>query len=361
MKRRTFLTVGTMSIASSGLSKPAIAQSAPEMTWRLASAFPKNATTIIGAAQEMARYVAAITGGRFRISIVPAGGADAPGNPFDAVTQGQFQCAQAPLYALAGKEPTFAIGTGIPFGLNARHQYAWWLNGGGQQIIAKELEKLNLVPLVVGNSGTQMGGWFRKEIQSVDDLKGLKFRIGGMGGDILEKLGVVKMATPLPEVRKALENGILDAVEFVGPLDDEKLGVYTVAKNYYCPGWWEGGAMLHLLVNRNAWNDLPANYQAALEAAGEVAHNWMLAQYDWNNPAALKRLVAQGVAVRSFPKPVIDACWNAAQEYYAALSASNPLFKTTFESYTAYRTEAFSYWRVAEQAYDTMLLDLTRR
>ena len=360
MKRRTFLTGGTIGIASSGLAKPAISQSAPQMTWRLASAFPKNATTIIGAAQEMARYVAEMTGGSFQITVVPAGATGAPGNPFDAVGQGQFECTQAPLYALANREPTFAIGTGIPFGLNSRHQYAWWLNGGGKQIIAKELEKLNLVPLVAGNSGTQMGGWFRKEIRTVEDLKGLKFRIGGMGGDILAKLGVVKMATPLSEVRAALESGTLDAVEFVGPLDDERLGVHAVAKNYYCPGWWEGGAMLHLLINRGAWNDLPKAYQATLEAAGEAAHNWMLAQYDWSNPAALKRLSAQGVTVRSFPKPVIEACWTAAQDYYTTVSAANPLFKSTLDSYTAYRTEALSYWRVAEQAYDTMLLELTR-
>jgi TRAP-type mannitol/chloroaromatic compound transport system substrate-binding protein len=360
MKRRAFLTASATSVAGLGLAKPAIAQSTPETTWRLTSAFPSSAETILGAAHEMARYVSTVTDGKFKIRIFPVGSAIAPDKAFDAVTTGSFECMQTPLYALAGKEPTFAIGTGIPFGLNARHQQSWWQAGGGREIIGKELEKLNLVGLVMGNSGTQMGGWFRNEIRTVDDLKGLKFRIGGMGGDILAKLGVVKMATPISEVRAALGNGTLDAVEFVGPSDDEKLALYNVAKNYYCPGWWEGGAMLHLLVNRNAWNDLPPSYRAALEAAGEAANNWMLSQYDRNNPAALKRLVAHGVTVRSFPKPVIDACWTAAQDHYATLSASNPVFKEALDSYTTFRVEALSYWRVAEYAYDAMLMDYVR-
>ena len=355
MKRRVFLTATAASVAGAGLAKPAIAQSTPEITWRLASVFPRSAEIIMGAASHMAQSVAALTDGKFKIQIFPAGSAEIGRNPIAAVTTGAVECAQAPLYALADKEPTFAFGTGIPFGFNARHQHSWWLTGGGREIITKELAKFNCTALVMGNSGTQMGGWFRKEINSVDDLKGLKFRIGGMGGDILARLGVEKITLPPGEVPAALENGTIDAAEFVGPADDEKLGLFKVAKYYYHPGWWEGGAMLHLMVHLKAWESLPASYRAALETAGEATNTWMLAQYDRSNPSALKRLIAQGVMLRRFPKPVLDACWQTAEAYYAELSATNPLFKSTLESHNAFRAEAMAYWRIAELDYDTMM------
>ncbi|MCL4767991.1 MAG: TRAP transporter substrate-binding protein [Hyphomicrobiaceae bacterium] len=361
MKRRAFLKAGGLAAAASALARPAIAQAAPELRWRLTSAFPKGLDTIFGAAQRFARHVSEATDGRFQIE-PHAAGEIAPGlKALDAVADGKVECAQTPTYFHIDKEPVLAFGAGIPFGLNARHQHAWWHLGGGAEIVNEALRKFNAHAIAMGNSGTQMGGWFRKEIRSVEDLKGLKFRIGGMGGQVLAKLGVLPQQMAPGDVRAALERGTLDAAEFVGPYDDERLGLHMVASHYYCPGWWEGGAMLHLVVNLEKWQALPRSYQSVLNLAGEATNNWMLARYDADNPAALRRLVEGGAVVHSFPAPVIEACWTAANALYAEVAASNAAFGKALESHDAFRAQSLSYWRIADHPYDTMMLDLVLR
>jgi TRAP-type mannitol/chloroaromatic compound transport system substrate-binding protein len=360
IKRRTFLKGAAGAGAVTAVASPAIAQSAPEIKWRLTSSFPKSLDTIFGSAQTFAKYLADATDNKFQIQPFAAGEIVPGLQALDSVTSGAVEIAQTPVYFYIGKEPTLAFGTGIPFGLNHRHQHAWWHNGGGSDIINEALKKFNAHAVLCGNSGTQMGGWFRKEIKAIDDLKGLKFRIGGLGGQVLARVGVVPQQIPPADVYPALEKGTIDATEFVGPYDDEKLGFYKVAKYYYYPGWWEGGAMLHLVVNAEKWNALPKNYQHLFNVCAEAAHNWMQTKYDVVNPAALRRLLAGGAELKAFPQPVMEACYKAANELYADMASKNPLFKKALDSHHAFRKESLFYWQIAEHYYDTYLLGLTK-
>ncbi|MBV9078499.1 MAG: TRAP transporter substrate-binding protein DctP, partial [Methylobacteriaceae bacterium] len=303
--RRRVLAGGGLAAAGAGLvAAPAIAQSAPQVRWRLTSSFPRQLDTIYGTAQQLARYVGEATDGAFQIQTFPAGEIVGGLQALDVVQSGAVECAHTPVYFYVGREPALGLGTGIPFGLNARHQHAWWHFGGGDKIINDVLARFNAISFACGNSGTQMGGFFRKELKTVDDLKGLKFRIGGLGGQVLAKLGVVPQQIAGGDVYPALERGTLDAAEFVGPYDDEKLGLSQVAKYYYAPGWWEGGAMLHLVVNKGKYDELPKTYKEILFHASEAAHNWMIAKYDYVNAPALRRMLTAGTELRAFPQSI---------------------------------------------------------
>jgi TRAP-type mannitol/chloroaromatic compound transport system substrate-binding protein len=357
VKRRDFLKATALAATGSTMvAAPAIAQSNPEIRWRLTSSFPKSLDTIFGTAQTFAKAVSEATDGRFQIQTFAAGEIVPGLQALDAVTTGSVDCAHTPTYFYHGKDPTLSLGTGIPFGLNARHQHSWWYFAGGGELVNAALAKFNAYGIPCGNSGTQMGGWFRKEVRSIEDLKGLKFRIGGLGGRILQRLGVVPQQIAPGDIYPALERGTIDAVEFVGPYDDEKLGFSKVAKYYYYPGWWEGGAMLHLVVNQPKWNELPRHYQAVVTQACEHANNWMLAKYDAVNAPALRRLVASGTQVRPFPSDVMDAAWTAASEIYAEISAQNPGFKATFDSMAAFRAEQYLWWQLAEFSFDGYMI-----
>ena len=342
--------------ATAAVAAPAIAQSAPTVRWRLTSSFPRQLDTIFGAAQQMAAYVSEATEGRFVIQTFPAGEIVGGLQALDAVQNATVECAQTPIYFYVGKEPALALGTGLPFGLNARLQHSWWHFGGGEKIINEVLAKFSTIGIVMGQSGCQMGGFFRKELKEVSDLSGLKFRIGGLGGQVLAKLGVVPQQIAGGDVYPALERGTIDAAEFVGPYDDEKLGFYKVAKYYYAPGWWEGGAMLHLVVNQAKYAELPKHYQTILFTACEAANNWMLAKYDAVNAPALRRMIAAGTELRQFPQPIMEAALKAANELYAELSAKSPDFKKGYDSMAAFRAEQLPWWGVNEYAYDTFMV-----
>ncbi|MEP9351246.1 TRAP transporter substrate-binding protein DctP [Xanthobacter sp. KR7-225] len=350
--RRAFVGASAATLATGGLAAPAIAQSQPQVKWRLTSSFPRSLDTIYGTAQTFARFVAEATDGQFQIQTFPAGEIVPGLQALDSVSTGAVDCAQTATYFYSGKDPTLAFGTGVPFGFNSRQQHSWWFFGGGEQIINGVLAKYNVTSIPMGNSGCQMGGFFRKELNDVADLKGLKFRIGGIGGQVLAKLGVVPQQIAPGDVFPALERGSIDAAEFVGPYDDEKLGLVKVAKYYYYPGWWEGGAMLHLVVNAQKWEALPKHYQAIVRNAAEAANNWMLAKYDSVNPPALRRLVQQGVELRPFPAPIMEAGYKAAQELYGELAASNAPFKQALDSMNAIRADQLVWWQIAEYAFD---------
>lgn len=356
LKRRSFLKGAGLAAAATGVAAPAIAQSMPDVRWRLTSSFPKSLDTIYGTAQTLAKYLADATDNKFQIQTFAAGEIVGGLQALDAVQTGAVECAHTPTYFYFGKEPTLAFGTGVPFGLNARQQHSWWHFVGGKEIINDALAKYNAISFACGNSGTQMGGFFRKEIKEVGDLSGLKFRIGGLGGLVLAKLGVVPQQIAGGDVFPALERGTLDAAEFVGPYDDEKLGLGKVAKYYYAPGWWEGGAMLHLVVNLQKWNELPKHYQATLFNACEAANNWMLAKYDAVNAAALRRMIGSGIELRTFTPQVMEASLKAANELYAELSEKNADFKKAYDSMVAYRGEVLPWWGLNEYAYDTFMV-----
>ncbi len=356
MQRRTFLKSATLGLAGAAVASPAIAQSAPEIRWRLASSFPKSLDTIFGAAEIIAKRVEAATDGKFQIRVF-AGGEIVPGlQVLDAVQQGTVECGHTASYYYVGKDPTFAFDTAIPFGLNARQQNAWMYHGGGLALMRELFKDYNIVQFPAGNTGAQMGGWFRKEIKTTEDLKGLKFRIGGFAGKVLTKLGVVPQQIAGGDIYPALEKGTIDAAEWVGPYDDEKLGFYKIAKNYYYPGWWEGGPQLSLYVNLAAWEALPKAYRAVLESACAEANIWMPAKYDAQNMPALRRLVAEGAQLRPFSKEIMEACYAAALALYDETAAANPRFKRVYEAWKPFRDDVNLWFRVAENTFDNFVL-----
>jgi TRAP-type mannitol/chloroaromatic compound transport system substrate-binding protein len=356
MKRRDFLKVSAAGAAATAVASPAIAQSSPEIKWRLTSSFPKSLDTIYGGAEQVAKYVAEMTDNKFQIQVF-AGGEIVPGlQALDATSQGTVEMSHTVAYYYVGKDPTFAIFSAVPFGLNARQQNSWWFQGGGEQLGNEFFKKHGVIGFATGNTGTQMGGWFRKEIKTVADLSGLKFRIGGIAGQVLQKVGVVPQQIAGGDIYPALEKGTIDAAEWVGPYDDEKLGFQKVAKFYYYPGFWEGGPMVHTFCNLEKWNSLPKAYQAVLANATAHANTWMGARYDMLNPAALKRLVAGGTQLRPFSNEVLEACLKATNELWSELSGKNADFKKTIDAMQAYRSDQYLWWQVAEYTFDSFMI-----
>jgi TRAP-type mannitol/chloroaromatic compound transport system substrate-binding protein len=356
MKRRQFLKTAAVGAAAAAVAKPAIAQSMPELKWRCTSSFPKSLDTIYGAAEIFAKAVADATDNKFRIQVFAAGELVPGLQAADAVTNGTVEMAHTASYYYVGKDPTFALATAVPFGLNSRMQNAWMFFGNGIELMNDFYKKYNIYALPCGNTGCQMGGWFRKEIKEPGDFNGLKMRIGGYAGRVLQKIGCVPQQIAGGDIYPALEKGTIDAAEWVGPYDDEKLGFQKVAQYYYYPGWWEGGAMLHNFINIEKWNDLPPVYKSIVRTCSEMANTWMQSKYDALNPAALKRLVANGAILRPFPPQVMDACLKAALELYHEVSASNEAFKKIWDSLLAFRNDQYLWWQVAEYTYDTFLI-----
>ena len=356
MQRRKFLTSAGAGLAAGAAAIPALseAQTAalPTIKWRLTSSFPKSLDTIFGAAELISKRVAAATGGKFAIQVFSAGELVPGLQAMDAVKDGTVECCHTAPYYYFGKDPTFAFACAIPFGMNARQQNAWMYHGGGLPLVREFLKDYNIINFPAGNTGAQMGGWFRKEIKTVADLKGLKFRIGGTGGLPLTKLGVVPQQIAGGDIYPALEKGTIDAAEWVGPYDDEKLGFYKIAKYYYYPGWWEGGPELDLFVNIKQWEALPPEYKAILESACAEANIDMLAKYDAVNPAALKRLVGNGVQLRAFSKDIMNACYQATVETYDEIAGRNAKFKKIYDAWKAFRDDQILWFRVTEQNFD---------
>jgi len=353
MKRRAFLKKATVGLAAGAVAAPAIAQSQPKVQWRLASSFPKALDTIYGAAEILSKRVSEATDGHFQIRVF-AGGEIVPGlQVLDAVQNGTVECGHTAPYYYVGKVPAFAFATALPFGLNARHQNAWMYYGGGLEAMAGLFREYGCLQLPSGNTGAQMGGWYRKEIRAVADLSGLKMRIGGLAGQVLAKLGVVAQQIAGGEIYQALERGTIDAAEWVGPYDDEKLGFNKVAKYYYYPGWWEGGPQLSTIVNLRKWAELPKAYRSVFEAACAEANAHMVASYDAKNPDALRRLVAGGSQLRQFPRAVMEACEKAAFELYGELAARSKHWAGIYPGWKKFRDDQYLWFRVAEYGFDS--------
>jgi TRAP-type mannitol/chloroaromatic compound transport system substrate-binding protein len=356
MKRRQFLTAAGAGAAAAVIAKPAIAQSMPELKWRCTTSWPKSLDVPFSASETIAKYVAEATDNKFQIQAF-AGGEIVPAlQAVDAVTNGTVEMCHTAAYYFIGKDPTFALYCSVPFGLNSRQQNAWFQDHGGQDMLNEFGQKFKLHGISGGNTGTQMGGWFRKEINTVQDLNGLKMRIGGWAGKTLSKLGVIPQQIAGGDIYPALEKGTIDAAEWVGPYDDEKLGFYKVAKYYYYPGWWEGGTALHFFFNSDKWNALPKAYQALLTAAAGYCNMDVQAKYDSRNPQALKRLVAGGAVLRPFSQSVMEACLKASNEVSAETSAANPAYKKIWDSQQAFRNDENLWWQVAEYTFETFMI-----
>jgi len=360
MERRKFISGAAAGLATgaalaASFPKPALADSLPEIKWRLASSFPKNLDTIFGAVDEMCRNIAAATDGKFQIRPFAAGEIVPGLQVLDAVQNGTVEAGQSASYYYVGKDPTFAFDCAVPFGLNARQQNAWMYYGGGLELMRDFFKDYNIVQFPAGNTGAQMGGWFRSEIKSIDDLKGLKFRIAGIAGKVLARLGVVPQQIAGSDIYPALEKGTIDAAEWVGPYDDEKLGFYKVAKYYYYPGWWEGGPQVSIYVNAKQWDSLPKVYQAVLQEAAAASNVLMVAKYDAENMPALRRLVAQGTILKPFPRDVMEASYKAAFDLYDEIAAQNAKFKKVYEGWKQFRADEYLWFRVAENSFDNFV------
>jgi TRAP-type mannitol/chloroaromatic compound transport system substrate-binding protein len=356
MKRRQFLATAAGGIAASALATPAIAQSMPEVRWRLQSAFPKSLDTLWGGAELFCRVVSDLTDGRFQIQPFAAGEIVGTFQVADAVGDGTVEAGYATTYYYVGKDPTFALPCDFPFGPNARQKTAWMYHGGGFDLCNEFFARHKMYAVPAGNTGAQMGGWYRKEIKTVQDLQGLKMRIGGLGGQVLQRLGAVPQQISAGDIYPALERGTIDAAEFVGPYDDEKLGFSKVAPFYYYPGWWDGGPVIHTMINIDRWNALPKLYKAAINAAAAQTYVDVLGKYDARNPAAVRRLVTAGAQLRPFSQELMEAAFKVSNELYDEISAKNPEFKKLYESVRAFRNEEYLWFQIAEFAYDSFLI-----
>src|SRR6187397_1361087 len=356
MKRRDFLKVSAAGAAATAVASPAIAQSSPEIKWRLTSSFPKSLDTIYGGAEQVSKYVAEMTDNKFQIQVFAAGEVVPGLQALDATSNNTVEACHTVSYYYVGKDPTFAIYASVPFGLNARQQNSWWYQGGGEQLGNEFFKKHGVIAFPCGNTGTQMGGWFRKEIKTVADLSGLKMRIGGIAGQVLQKVGVVPQQIAGGDIYPALEKGTIDAAEWVGPYDDEKLGFSKVAPYYYYPGWWEGSTNISAYVNIKQWESLTPEFKAILEAACGQTAIYSQAKYDAQNPEALKKLIANKTLLRAFSREIMDACLKTANDLWAEISAKNADFKKSIDAMQAYRSDQYLWWQVAEYTFDSFMI-----
>jgi TRAP-type mannitol/chloroaromatic compound transport system substrate-binding protein len=372
MDRRDFLRNTVTGAAAVGLAASACSKSGPEggsggsetasgsgpavhtgqkVRWRLASSFPRSLDTIYGGSEVLASRVAAMSGGNFEIRCYPGGELVPALEVMDAAQQGTVEIGQTCSYYFKGKHPALVFDTAVPFGLDARQQTAWLLQGGGLELMREIYAQFDIINFVSGTTGCQMGGWFKREINTVADLKGLKMRIPGLGGEVMSRLGAIVQVIAGGEIFPALERGAIDATEWVGPYDDEKLGFYKVAKYYYYPGWWEPGPSLCLQVNKKAWEALPKEYQEMFQAAAMEAHVTMQVRYDHLNSDALARLLQQGVELRRYSDEILSAARQATTEIMGEEAAKDAMYRKVYESWQKARDSAFQWFNTAEVAY----------
>ena len=361
MKRRKLLKgglllggaagAGSLASCGSGAATGPAVHTTKRVTWSLASSFPSSLDTIFGAAEVFAQRIEEMSGGNFRVRVYQAGEIVPGLQVLDSVQQGAVQVGQTGGYYYTGKDPALAFDTCLPFGLTARQQTAWLEEGGGLELMREVYADFNAICFPGGNTGAQMGGWFKGRVDSLADLDGLNMRIPGLGGKVMDALGVNVQVLAGGDIYPALERGAIDATEWVGPYDDEKLGFHKVAKNYYYPGWWEPGPNLSFLVNLDAWNALPAEYQAMVEAATREGAKAMMTRYDAKNPAAWKRLLATDITVRRFPDDKLAAAREAATELLESEAAGDARYRRILEHWRAFREQSFAWFGAAELAY----------
>lgn len=344
-------TAAALADAASQIAKEAASDAAlPTLDWQMATSWPPALDTIFGGAQLFAERVSTLTGGRFKIT-ARAAGELAPGlEVLNVVEQGAVPIGHTASYYYLGKSPATGFGTTVPFGLTARQQNSWLYEGGGLDLLQQLYkDRFGVIQFPAGNTGAQMGGWWKKEIEKPSDLQGLKVRIPGLGGQVMAKLGATVQVLAGGEIFQALQTGAVDAAEWVGPYDDEKLGLNDAAKYYYGPGWWEPGSTLEVQVNLAEWNKLPELYRAAIETAAAESNIRMLARYDARNNAALQSLLSKGVQLRAFSNEIMRAAEDAANALYDEFSQKDADFKAIYEQWKGFRN-TLQQWHSAIEA-----------
>jgi TRAP-type mannitol/chloroaromatic compound transport system substrate-binding protein len=351
-RRQLLAAAGASALA---IAPQANAQTAPAIRWRMVTSYPKSLDVLHGGCELIARRVGELTNGQFIISVHAAGEVVPALAVFDAVSNNTVQCGHTAAYYYIGKDTSFIFDTALPFGMNARNHVAWLRHGGGLDLLRDLYKKSNIFNIPAGNTGAQAGGWFRKEIKSVKDLKGLRMRIPGWGARIMAELGVIPQNIPGGEVYAALEKGTIDATEWVGPHDDEKLGLSKVASNYYFPGWWEPCGQLSMYINTSEWEKLPKQYQSAIETACGEAYSQMLSEYDAKNPTALRRLVSQGTKLRRFPNDLLQAANKKSNELFEEESNKNSAFKALLTSYREFEKLQSPWYGLSEYGMESFM------
>lgn len=328
------------------------AEPAKTFEWKLVTSWPKNFPGLGTAPERFAEQVEQLSGGRLTIKVYGAGELVPALQVFDAVSQGTAEMGHSGAYYWKGKASAAQFFTSVPFGLTAQEMNGWIQYGGGQALWEEVYAPFNLLPLPGGNTGVQMGGWFNKEINSVDDLKGLKMRIPGLGGEVLARAGGTPVTLPGGEIFTSLQTGTIDATEWVGPYNDLAFGLYKVAEHYYYPGWHEPGSMMEFTINKGAFAELPADLQAIVRITAKAINEDMLAEYTTRNQAALIELKEKhGVDVREFPADVLDKLQTLSDEVVAEVAGADPLSQKVYDSYKTYRDQVKAYHAVSEQAY----------
>ena len=323
--------------------------------WKMATTWPPHFPMLGESADKIAQWVDEMSGGRLKITVYGGGELVPAMGTFDAVSQGTVEMGHAASYYWAGKVPAAQFFAAVPFGFNAQSINAWILSGGGMELWEEVYDKFNLKPFLAGNTGAQMGGWFNKEINSMEDFKGLKMRIPGLAGKVLAKAGGSAILMAGGDIYTNLERGVIDATEWVGPYHDLKLGFYKAAKYYYYPGWHEFGTAFECMINKDAWNSLPDDLKAIVEAATYKSNIWMLSEFEAKNNAALRELVdVHKVQLKEFPKPVIKALRKLSQEVLEEQAASDPMFKKVYDAFLAFQKNIYGWNRLSEEPYQQL-------
>lgn len=367
MKRRKFIKAGAVLSAGGALTAgcasgadtngAAAVQTRPRVSWRLVSTFPRSLDTIFGAAETLSNRVSELTDGRFTIRVFPAGEMVPFDQVLESVQKGTVEMGHAASYYFTGLNPALAFDCTVPFGMSARQYNAWFYYGEGKDLLRSLFADFNIINFPGGNTGVQMGGWFRRQISTVSDLGGLTMRIPGMGGRVMDRLGVTAQVLAGGDIYPALERGVIDATEWSGPYDDEKLGFYKVAPYYYYPGWWEPGPNLSFYINADKWAELPSDYQAALASAAAEANVDMMSDYDAKNPPALERLLSNGVELRRFSDEIMQAAFTASNELLQEEAAADPAYRTMLESYDRFKSSSNRWLGTSELSFTDFAYD----
>ena len=364
MERRKLLSSGSKAVgaalgagflSSCSIRKQEVVNTVgpPQIRWRMATSWPISLDTIYGGAETISQRVNALSGGNFQIKPYAAGEIVPGLEVLSAVQSGAVECGHTASYYYKGKNPSFSFGTSIPFGLTAQQQNAWLYEGGGLERLNKLFSDFGIISFPAGNTGAQMGGWFKQKIEGLTSLQGLKMRIPGLGGEVMAQLGVNVQVLPAGEVYLALDRGAIDAAEWTGPYDDEKLGFNKAANFYYYPGWWEPGPTLHALTNQKAWSKLPIEYQEIFRTACYQANLEMLCKYDSLNGIALQKLINSGTKLVPYENTILKAASEASFQLYSDISAKDKEFNKLFNEWKRFRKEISSWNKINELSFLT--------